>query len=449
MLEVFLNFIEQEKLISKGDSTLLAVSGGVDSVVMTNLFSRTGLDYGICHANFQLRGEESKRDELFVRELAGKYNKPVHIRSFDTKKYAKTHKLSLQVAARHIRYEWFEELLSEYGYQQVATAHHLDDQVETFLINLVRGTGIAGLHGIRCKQGNIIRPLMFTGRSEIEEYAGKHKLPFVEDSSNKSLKYTRNRIRQKVIPQLMKMNPSFRQALDQTIHNINDTEIIFRSVVEKKRNEIFEIEGDSISVPIQSFLKLEPINTWAYELLSPYGFNLSNVRDVIGITSAIPGKEVLSETHRLLKDRDKLIIIPREKPGEHVIYSIHENDLPKGIHEPIILKFEVMENPPEKLDHPSGIAFFDFNKLEFPLTLRKWKRGDYFFPLGMKSRKKLSDFFTDLKYSRFDKENQWLLCSGESVTWIVGKRIDERYKIDAGTQKILKVIYSERIINVS
>jgi len=438
MLSDFTSFNTVNHLVDNSSQTLLAVSGGIDSIVMTDLFHRAGFSFSIAHANFQLRGEESSRDELFVRKLAEKYKVKVFVKHFETAKYARKNKLSIQVAARQLRYEWFDELLVKHGFDRIAAAHHLDDQVETFLINLARGTGIAGLHGILPLQGNIIRPMLFTGRKEIEAYADAQHLEFVEDSSNKSVKYTRNRIRHKVIPELEKINPSFRKALTDTILNIRDAEAIYRNAIEEKRSSIFEVKGESVYIPLKVFFNLKPLLSWAYELLSPYGFNLSNLKDIIGLKEAVAGKEVVSPTHRLVRDRDYLIIVPGGESCEKE-YSLHAGDLLQGITSPVKLTFEIMDKAPDKFEDEKNSAYLDFDKLEFPLQIRKWRRGDYFYPLGMSQRKRLSDFFIDLKFSKIDKENQWLLCSGVDIVWVIGQRIDDRYKIMPGTVRIFKI----------
>jgi len=437
MLGYFLSFIEGKNLVAAGSQTILAVSGGLDSIVMADLFHRAGFSFAIAHVNFRLRRSESDRDEQFVRHLADKYGVQLFVKHFETARFARRNKVSIQVAARQLRYEWFDELLITQGFDVVATAHHLDDQVETFLINLTRGTGIAGLHGIPVRQGNIIRPMMFTGRKEIEAYARENQLEFVEDSSNRSDKYTRNKVRQKIIPQLEQLNPSFRKAITETIGYIQDTEVIYRKAIEETRNSIIELNGNAILIPVKDLLALKPAEAWAYELLSPYGFNMANIRDIIGMEDAIPGKEVMSFTHRLVRDRDHLIIVPREKAVKQAVNPVLNIGIGIDIVFPVHLSFEILEKIPVKYDDPATTAYLDLEKLVFPLQIRKWRRGDFFFPLGMKQRKKLSDFFTDMKFSRIDKENQWLLCSGDDIVWIIGQRIDDRYKITRESNKIL------------
>jgi tRNA(Ile)-lysidine synthase len=439
MLEEFTGFITDNRLFSKDSRILIALSGGIDSVVMTDLFHRAGYTFSLAHVNFQLRGEESDRDERFVRELAAHYQAEIFINHVDTSGYAKRHRISIQVAARDIRYQWFNELMLKHSYDYVATAHHLDDQVETFLINLVRGTGIAGLHGIPVKQDKIIRPLMFATRQEIENYAKEHHLDFVEDSSNKSDKYTRNRIRNKIIPQLEKINPAFRETLHETIRNISEAEAIYRKAIEDTRNSILEKRGNLITIPVDQFFGLEPLKTMAFELLTPYGFNKSNIDDILGLQDAITGKEVVSPTHRLVKDRELFIIVPRHDQVQKNEFDLNWGDLLTGLVQPVSLSFEIMNKVPAILKISASQALLDLDKLSFPLKIRKWKRGDRFVPLGMKTPKKLSDFFIDLKFSIIEKENQWLLCSGDDIVWVVGQRIDDRYKVTTNSLKILKI----------
>lgn len=439
MLKRFLSFITENNLIYPHSKPLLAVSGGVDSVVMTDLFHRAGFEFALAHANFQLRGEESERDETFVRKLAEKYHVKLFVKKFETVTCARRKKISIQVAARELRYMWFDELLLKNGFDCVATAHHLDDQVETFLINLARGTGIAGLHGIPLCQGMVIRPMLFAWRNEIEAYALANQLDYVEDSSNKSIKYTRNRIRHKVIPQLEMINPGFRKAVTETIARISAAEEIYNKTIGETGDAIFSWKGDSISIKTDDFFSLYPLETFAWELLSPFGFTKSQIGDIIGLRDSIPGKEITSSTHRLVKDRELLIIVPRRDIDHDPEYVINWSDLQSGMKEPFSLSFEVAHQIPSNLKYPANVALLDLNRLEFPLRLRKWKKGDRFIPFGMTEPKKLSDFFIDLKYSVPEKENQWLLCSAGEIAWVIGKRIDDRFKITKDTKMTLRI----------
>ncbi len=441
MLDEFTGFITDNLLFSKDSRILLALSGGVDSVVMTDLFHRAGYTFSLAHVNFQLRGDESDRDEQFVRKLAAHYQVEIHVSHVDTAGYARKHRISIQVAARDIRYQWFNELMVRHGYDYVATAHHLDDRIETFLINLARGTGIEGLHGIPARQGKIVRPLLFATRKQIEDHAKENRLDFVEDSSNRSLKYTRNRIRHKIIPELEKINPSFRKTLAETMHNISDAEMIYLQAIEDIRNSILDQRGNLITISLNKFFSMVPLKTLAFELLSPYGFNKSNIDDIVGLQEAITGKEVISPTHRLVKDRELFIIVPRHDLKLKKEYELNWNDLQIGIEVPVRLSFVVMDKIPASLKSPADVALLDLDKLQFPLRLRKWKRGDRFIPFGMVKPKKLSDFFTDLKFSKIEKENQWLLCSGDDIVWVIGKRMDDRYKVEPGFTRILKIEY--------
>jgi tRNA(Ile)-lysidine synthase len=283
--------------------------------------------------------------------------------------------------------------------------------------------------------------MMFTARKDIEAYAKSNNLDFMEDSSNLSMKYTRNRIRLKVIPQLELINPAFRQELTRTIGHIRDAEVIYRQTVEQKRKEILHRKGDEFIISADQFFSLKPLTSWAFELLSPFGFNQANIKDITGLADAIPGKEVHSATHRVIKDRDRLIVAPREKTGLETTFLVTKDDLVlKTMKYPVNLGFEILHEIPALFADPATTAYIDFDRLDFPLLIRKWHRGDFFYPMGMSQRKKLSDFFTDQKFSLIEKEKQWLICSGKNIVWIIGHRIDDRYKITTATKRVLKII---------
>lgn len=442
MMDQFLNFVAKEYLFQPEDRILLAVSGGMDSVVMAELFHRAGFTFAIAHCNFQLRGDESDRDELFVRSLAAKHGVPFFVEHYNTNSFARKNKLSIQVAARNLRYDWFEKLLSEEGYDYIATAHHLDDQVETFLINMARGTGIAGLHGILPKQGRVIRPMLFASRMDIEKFAKENNIGFVEDSSNASDKYTRNRIRHRIIPQFEKINPSFHQNILETIGKIRDVESVYNEIVSNEKKRLLFNKGGVTKVPIGQLKQLVPLQTWAFEILSEFGFTLAVVRDIIEALDGQAGKKFFSATHQLVKDRDLLIISPiqtEKKQVQYEVYPVPADDLP------IRLIISEQDWPGPGMSTDPFTALVDRDKISFPLTIRKWRRGDYFFPLGMKNKKKLSDFFIDLKYSLHEKDNTWLLCSGKEIVWVIGARLDDRFKVTEQTRRIIQLHWSRGI----
>ena len=442
MLSSFVNHIKKEKFFNLNDRLLLAVSGGIDSVVMCDLFYKSKLTFGIAHCNFQLRGEESNKDKEFVEALATSYNVPFYNTLFKTNVYAKKNKLSIQMAARELRYRWFEEIRQQYNYNYIATAHHLDDSVETLFINLIRGTGISGLHGILPKQGFIIHPMLFATKKEIQTYAQKYKLNYREDSSNISDKYTRNKIRHHIIPVLKELNPNFEKTAGDTIRHLYEVESVYRNEIENKRNTIIKSEKEGITISIRSLKKLFPLNTYLYEFLKPYQFNTSTIEEIITGLDGEPGKQFFSATHRLIKDRETLII---QKLTSEKIKKVSEFKISKEqtelLTDKLRLKFQTLPTTNYQPDSyrvstTNSIAMLDFEKLQFPLEVRKWRKGDAFYPLGMKGKKKLSDFFIDNKLSLYQKENTWLITSSGKIIWVVGLRIDERFKITDKTRKI-------------
>ncbi len=435
MLKQFKRYIATQKLFLRKEKILLTVSGGVDSVVMSELFYQAGLRFGIAHCNFQLRGDESNGDELFVKELAEKYEVPFYVNRFDTSTYASENGISIQMAARELRYNWFDELLNSEKYHHIATAHHQNDQIETFFINLIRGTGLAGLHGILPKQNNVIHPLLFTNRERIEIFAKENKLIFREDSSNSSVKYLRNAVRHNILPQFKLLSADFEKTMIENIEKIRDTEIVFSEMLELKRNEIVRKENDKVLINIAELQKLNPLKIYLYHFLNPFNFNSETVESLIVAISDISGKQFFSPTHRLLKDRENLIIIElKEEPSSCELKYIDAET--QSITHPLTIDFRITgESEIIKINTDRNFAYLDFDKLKFPLNLRKWKQGDFFYPYGMQGKKKLSDFFTDQKFSIIEKENTWLLCSGEDIVWIVGWRIDDRYKLTGKTQK--------------
>lgn len=434
MLERFIRFIEDERLLRKAHPVLLAVSGGVDSAVMCHLFSKAGISFAIAHCNFRLRENESDDDEQFVKQLAESYSAPFYVKHFDTQQFADTEGISVQMAARRLRYEWFEQVRDENMYSAIATAHHKNDDVETFFINLVRGTGIAGLKGIRPRHNNIIRPLLFALREEIEAYAKENGLHWREDSSNLSSKYLRNKIRQSIIPAFKEISSNFEQTISNDIRRISEAFAIVEKHIEEKRQQLVKEDKDDVLISISGLLHLDPLHIYLYELLKPYNFREPVVTEIANALNALPGKQFRSSTHRLIKDRDVLIISPAARPAfEEVI--INEED--QYLDDPLRMHFSTIQrNDLASLRTLPSIAYLDKDKLRFPLVLRKWQAGDSFHPLGMQARKKLSDFFIDNKFSIADKERAWVLTSGGEIAWIAGHRVDDRFKVTDATREV-------------
>lgn len=437
MLQAFKAYIKSADLFQESDRILLAVSGGVDSVAMVRLFKDAGYNIGIAHSNFRLRGEESDGDEAFVRNLAGQFDIPFFIKHFDTKHYALEQKVSIQMAARDLRYAWFDEVMNEYGYAYVATAHHLDDQAETFFINLLRGTGISGMHGILPKAGKVIRPLMFTTREKIMAYALDINLAWRDDRSNKSRKYLRNKLRHDVLTELFKINPQFSYKLNETISHLRDVESIYNNHITGVTADLVQHTPEGILISIDWIYEYEPHETYLFELLKPYGFAYPVVKEIVRSLDTFSGKIFYSPTHRLLRDRENFIIQPlaelNNDPSPAEIYLLE-----KGVTEfeyPICLCVYETDKVDDLPMGKTSIASLDLDKLVFPLQLRRWEKGDWFMPLGLKGKKKLSDFFVDHKISLADKEKTWLLVSGKDIVWVVGKRIDNRYRITPKTKK--------------
>jgi tRNA(Ile)-lysidine synthase len=437
MLQAFKAYVKSIDLFQQSDRILLAVSGGVDSVAMVRLFKDAGYTIGIAHSNFRLRGEESDGDEAFVRNLAEQFDIPFYIKHFDTKHYAAAQKVSIQMAARDLRYAWFDEVMSEHGYAYVATAHHLDDQAETFFINLLRGTGISGMHGILPKAGKVIRPLMFTTRDKIMAYALDIKLAWRDDRSNKSRKYLRNKLRLDVLTELFKINPQFSYKLNETICHLRDVESIYNNHIVGITADLVQHTPEGILISIDWIYEYQPHETYLFELLKPYGFAFPVVKEIVRSLDTFSGKIFYSPTHRLLRDRENFIIQPlaelNNDPSPAELYLLEKGTT--QLESPICLCAYETDKVDDLPMGKASIASLDLDKLVFPLQLRRWEKGDWFMPLGLKGKKKLSDFFVDHKISLADKEKTWLLVSGKDIVWVVGKRIDNRYRITPKTKK--------------
>jgi tRNA(Ile)-lysidine synthase len=457
MLDDFLKFIEKQKLFLKKDKVLLTVSGGVDSIVICDLFFKGGFSFGIAHCNFKLRGEESDKDEHFVQSLAGKYKVPFHKKHFNTKSYSEKRKISIQMSARDLRYEWLKRLAKDKKYDFIATAHHLDDSIETFFINILRGTGIAGLSGIPVKQGNIIRPLLFANKKMIREYAEENNLQWREDSSNFTDKYLRNSVRHHLIPSLKKLNEGFEKTIIKELSYFKEAGDIFKKFIDEKKKEVIVEEGKNIFLSIKKLKESGHAETVLHEILRAYDFTPETTELIAQRMYTTAGKKFLSPTYRLIKDREFFILTPQKHPqvsqsrngtlsnegitgtSEKKKFFLKKNQINIQC-ENLQLKTGIINgNISEVKNKSSQVAYLDLGKLEFPLTLRKWKQGDFFYPLGMKGKKKLSDFFIDIKLPINNKEEVWVLESGDNITWVIGLRLDDRFKVTSQTRKIFYV----------
>jgi tRNA(Ile)-lysidine synthase len=433
LLKRYIEFIKKENLFQSKDRLLLAVSGGVDSVVLCELCKQAGYDFIIAHCNFQLRGDESERDEQFVRSIGEKYEVEVLVKKFDTKQYIEATKKGIQEAARDLRYAWFKEL----NCQWVLTAQHADDNIETLLMNFFKGTGINGLHGILPKQGKIIRPLLFARKDELRKFAEENNLKFVEDSSNDSNKYTRNYFRNKLIPDLQTVFPQVENNLLDNIQRFNEVEELYRQSVELHKKKLLEQKGAEVHIPVLKLLKTAPIATIVYEIIRDFGFTANQTNEVIALLQSETGKYIQSSTHRILKNRNWLIISPNQTSIATNIL-IEENDI-KIEYANGILAIKKINNDSFSINKPSLIAQLDAREIKFPLLLRKWKQGDYFYPLGMNKKKKLSRFFIDRKLSLSQKENVWVVEMDKKIIWIVGLQIDNRFKVTDKTKELLVI----------
>ena len=431
MIIKFQHHIEQNFAQLKDKKLLLAVSGGVDSMVLLDLFYKLRFDICVAHCNFQLRGKESDADELLVREICQDGYIPYFINSFETIDFAKENKLSIQLAARKLRYDWFQELLL-LGFDYVLTAHHLDDNVETFLINFTRGTGLEGLTGIPAQNENIIRPLLPFSRDEIENYALENKIQWREDSSNASDKYFRNKLRHNIVPTLKELNSGFLDSFQNTLHHLQQAESLVNDASKLVFEKVVKEKGNQLEIHLKPLLQFLNYKSYLYQWLKNFGFSAWN--DIYDLVDAQSGKQVFSEKHVLLKDREKLILSERNSINKSEVFIIESIECKVNIPLKLIFsRFSGVKNV------NANCIFVDEDKIKFPLTIRKWQEGDYFYPAGMNGKKKLSKYFKDEKYSLLDKENQWLLCSEDQIIWVIGKRADQRFIATETTQQNIKI----------
>jgi tRNA(Ile)-lysidine synthase len=436
MLDKFTAYINEKHLIEPHQKVLLAVSGGIDSMVLLHLFEKSEFDYGVVHCNFQLRGDDSDNDEEFVKNQVLLHGVPFFSTHFDTEEYAKMNGISIEMAARELRYNYFEKIRTENNYDFIATAHHQDDLLETFFLNLSRKTGIRGLTGIKEKSGHIIRPLLFASRNEIEDYAQINYIGFREDHTNSEVVYQRNFIRHRILPVFSELNPAFKKNFSETIENLRSVEDVFLFFMQKEIKNVTSADGHDVLVSIEKLKQFEYSFVLLFEILTPFNFNANVVQQVFNSLDNLSGKQFFSKTHRVVKDREHLFITPLPEPENRIFY-VEKDDI--ELFAPFDLTIEKTSIDGFEIIKSYSVACLDLKKLEFPLLVRKWKSGDYFQPLGMTGFKKISDFLIDEKIPVHQKENTWLLCSGQKVVWVMGHRIDNRFKISEETRQVLKI----------
>jgi len=457
LLQRFKKFIQQEDLFHQKDKLLLAVSGGVDSVVLCELCKRSGYNFSIAHCNFQLRGAESERDEIFVRNLGKKYDVEVLVKKFETGKYADENKIGIQEAARDLRYAWFNEILKEWSGAEgrkepkipqpgafiLLTAHHADDNIETVMMNFFRGTGLNGLAGIPTRTPNIRRPLLGFWKEELIQFASENKLEFVEDSSNESSKYTRNFFRNEIIPLVSESFPEVKSNVLDNIKRFKEIQKLYNFSITALKKKICKAKNDEIHIPVKQLMGFQS-RALIFEIISEYGFAEKQVDEVIKLAESESGKFIQSPgtNNRIIKFRNWLIISKgRSEDAKTIVIEKEENSgqfsipVAKGSN----LHFSVVPGSNIKLPASNTVACLDADEVVFPLMLRDWKQGDYFYPLGMKKKKKLSRFFIDQKLSKTDREKIRVIEMNKKIVWVVGIRIDDRFKITDKTKSILKI----------
>jgi tRNA(Ile)-lysidine synthase len=435
MLQEFKEHINQHFPFLLNKKVLIAISGGIDSVVLTHLCHELEIDFSLVHCNFKLRGQESDEDEEFVKSLASHFNKKVYTSAFDTEEYAQTRKLSIQVAARELRYQWFQKILEASDAAYILTAHNTNDNLETFVINLTRGTGLEGFTGIPPINGNIVRPLLAFSRDRIMMFAIKNSIEWREDRSNASIKYIRNKVRHKIIPVLQEINPTILDSFKNTLDHLNESQDIIDIEIKKASKELILKEPHCIfKLSIDQLKKCANPKAYLYQILKDFGFTEWN--DIVHLLTAQSGKQVFSKEYRLLKDRDFLILTEIDKnTSSNTSYSISEGT--ESIVQPISLSIAKSDL---RLLKKNTAILVDKDLLNFPLRVRKWGHGDYICPIGMEGSKKLSQLFKDRKLSLIDKERTWLLTDANNqIIWVIGMRQDRRFSVSENTQNILKI----------
>ncbi|MCU0460622.1 MAG: tRNA lysidine(34) synthetase TilS [Bacteroidales bacterium] len=437
MQNLFLKYIEENGLIRESDRILAAVSGGIDSMVMADLLLKSGYLSGVAHCNFGLRGKESDGDEEMVRKYASKHSIPFFSIRFNTKEYARKKGISIEMAARELRYDWFDKIRTKYCYDRIAVAHNLNDNIETLLLNLIRGTGIAGLSGMKPSAGFIIRPLLFATRLSIHEYCIENEIIYREDSTNTDTRFTRNKIRHKVLPAMKEINPSIESTLNETAERLGGVNDIISVFIAEARGLLFRERDRNIIVNIRMLEPYRNNKAVMFELFRPFGMTGSLLKDFQKVISGRTGGQLFTGTHRLLKNRNEIVITqnPTEDDRTFTIASV------AGLkRSPLIESLKAVSIKKEfKINPDPEMAYLDRQKIVFPVIIRKWRSGDFFYPFGMNQKKKLSDYFIDKKLSRLQKEEIYIMESDGKIVWIIGERIDNRFRITKTTKKILLI----------
>ena len=454
MLEQFKAYINRYNLIAEGEKIILALSGGIDSMVLADLLLKSKVEFVAAHCNFHLRGEESNGDDWFVRKFAEKRGIQCFVKHFETEKYAANHGISIEMAARDLRYAWFEQLRQQLGYDKIAVAHHADDQAETFFINLLRGAGLNGLKGMKPQNGVVIRPLLWASREQIRKYAVENHIVWREDHTNVESVYLRNRIRNQLLPVFDELQPKARQGLYKSLEHLSAENELYRVLLKEKLAQIVERDGDVQRLPYSKLVKAkvpEPAipeatrrvegPTYSFQLLFEwlrnYGFNTDQCHFIYEAIGTGIGNQYYSPTHCVVIGRDELQLSEiKEKTDDEIQIKIGEEEVLSPVH---LRFFRFEKNADFIIDKSSEVAQLDADKIQFPLILRHWQHSDRFHPLGMKGSKLLSDFFVDQKFTEYQKQNVWLLVSADGeILWVVGYRIDDRFKIVNDTKTVFE-----------
>lgn len=450
----FISFNQEMNLIKKHDRVLLAVSGGLDSMTMLSLFQKSSIACGIAHCNFQLRGEDAGKDQQFVEGVATELGIPFFTTSFDTKKYAARNRMSIQMAARELRYAWLEQVRLQEHYDYIATAHHLDDSIETLLINITRGTGISGLKGIPVKSGKVVRPLLFATRKEIACFASEHQLVFREDASNAEEKYQRNKIRHQVLPALHDINPSLHTTMKAFFSVMHKTEKIVRETIEKTKKTCVKQTGKEMRILTPALMQMPEREVFLHEFLKEFGFSPAVCKDISQNLERQPGKLFYSDSHTLLTERKELVVYPNEPANSNE--SLGPINIFKETKEATFGDYlfclevaDVIPGTPPQWPDNEFTTLLDYDKINFPMKIRHWKPGDKFSPLGMSGSKKLSDLFTDSKIPRMKKDHIPVLVSDNKIAWVTGIRSSENFKVTKKTKRILRIQCTPNIKRIS